>query len=73
MNKEKKVAMLYVGVALLWYVAAFLNYINGDKSQGTVYLCIGSVFLSCSTIYNSKNKKVNEDIMEDTDNIEENN
>lgn len=57
MKKENKLGMIYAGVALIWYMAAFLYCISGDTQTGTVCLCVGSTFLACSTIYNSKNTK----------------
>ena len=56
-NSNKKIAALYYIGSLCFYIAAILNFINGDNNSMTViFLCLGSSNLCLGSVYLNKDK-----------------
>ena len=55
------VAVLNYLSSVCFYICAILNFVNGNRSIGVVFLCVGSTFLCLGSVWLSKNKKSNKD------------
>ena len=65
-NSNKKIAGIYYFASLCFYIAAIINFINGDiNSMAVVFLCLGSSNLCLGSVYLNKDK--------DRDNVNKNN
>ena len=63
---NKRVAALNYFTSLCFYIAAIINFINGDNnSMAVVFLCLGSSNLCLGSVYLNKDK--------DRDNVNKNN
>ena len=45
-NSNKKIAGIYYFTSLCFYIAAIINFINGDNNSISCNLCLGSVYLN---------------------------
>ena len=67
-NSNKKIAGIYYFASLCFYIAAIINFINGDNnSMAVVFLCLGSSNLCLGSVYLNKDKD------KDRDNVNKNN
>lgn len=56
-NSNKKIAGIYYFASLCFYIAAIINFINGDNnSMAVVFLCLGSCNLCLGSVYLNKDK-----------------
>ena len=56
-NPNKKIAILYYIGSLCFYIAAIINFINGDNnSMAVIFLCLGSSNLCLGSVYLNKDK-----------------
>ena len=52
-NSNKKIAGIYYFASLCFYIAAIINFINGDNNSiAVVFLCLGSKIIRSSKNYN---------------------
>ena len=56
-NSNKKIAGIYYFASLCFYIAAIINFINGDnKGVAIMFLCLGSTYLCLGSVYLNKDK-----------------
>ena len=54
---NKRVAALNYFTSLCFYIAALINFINGDnKGVAIMFLCLGSTHLCLGSVYLNKDK-----------------
>lgn len=52
---------LYYLTCVLFYIVAIINFFNSDTTTGTVWLCLGSVFLCFGASSKQKNNENDDD------------
>ena len=58
-NSNKKIAALYYFASVCFYIAAIINFINGEnKSIAIIFLCLGSSNLCMGGVYLNKDKEI---------------
>ena len=61
MRKNKNKSTLFYVSAVLFNLAAILNFVGGDhNSMAVVWLCLGSTFLCLGSVYSKKSKENND-------------
>lgn len=61
-KSNKKIALIYYFASLCFYVAAIINFINGDnKSIAVIFFCLGSSNLCLGSAFLNKDKENNND------------
>ncbi|MEE3344276.1 MAG: hypothetical protein VZS44_09320 [Bacilli bacterium] len=60
-NSNKKIAGMYYFASLCFYIAAIINFINGDNNSiAVVFLCLGSSSLCLGSVYLNKDNGNND-------------
>lgn len=61
-NNGNRITDVFYVVSVLFYVAAMLNFVNGDNTNmGLIWLSLGLTFLCSGTAFKVKSKKDNDD------------
>lgn len=71
-NNKKALCNIITIAAILCYLAAIVIILKGDRSNGVVWVCIGTAMISSSTILRSQGtKQENATSSEDAEELKE--